>query len=70
MSDVEIAKLIIDMPFTQLLSYFYYYENKTIQDYNSDNLNTIVLDIHNLITSKPFYNRLLKVINFELDNCK
>jgi hypothetical protein len=70
LSDVEIAKLIIDMPFTQLLSYFYYYENKTIQDYNSDNLNTIVLDIHNLITSKPFYNRLLKVINFELDNCK
>ena len=70
LSDVEIAKLIIDMPFTQLLSYFYYYEYKTIQDYNDDNLNTIVLDIHNLITSKPFYNRLLKVINFELDNCK
>ena len=65
----HIAQMIIDAPFTQLLTYFYYYENSHI-DYNSDTLNSIVLDIHNLITNKPFYNRLLKVINFELDNIK
>ena len=45
----HIAQMIIDAPFTQLLTYFYYYENSHI-DYNSDTLNSIVLDIHNLIT--------------------
>ena len=69
LDNTHIAQMIIDAPFTQLLTYFYYYENSSI-DYNSDTLNSIVLDIHNLITSKPFYNRLLKVINFELDNVK
>ncbi len=60
----HIAQMIIDAPFTQLLTYFYYYENSHI-DYNSDTLNSIVLDIHNLITNKPFYNRLLKTISIE-----
>ena len=60
----HIAQMIIDAPFTQLLTYFYYYENSSI-DYNSDTLNSIVLDILNLITSKPFYNRMLKTISIE-----
>tara|TARA_R110002153_G_scaffold238556_1_gene392927 strand:- start:49 stop:555 length:507 start_codon:yes stop_codon:yes gene_type:complete len=66
LDNTHIAQMIIDAPFTQLLSYFYYYEDISI-DYNSDTLNSIVLDIHNLITTKPFYNRLLKTINVELD---
>ena len=66
LDNTHIAQMIIDAPFTQLLSYFYYYEDTSI-DYNSDTLNSIVLDIHNLITSKPFYDRLLKTINVELD---
>jgi hypothetical protein len=63
----KIAKLIIDAPFTQLLSYFYFYEEKHI-DYNLKNVFSIVKDIRSLITDKPFYDRLCSVIKYELVN--
>ena len=63
----KIAKLIIDAPFTQLLSYFYFYEEKHI-DYNLKNVFSIVKDIRSLITEKPFYDRLCSVIKYELVN--
>jgi len=69
LDNAHIAQMIIDKPFTQLLSYFYFYEDTSI-DYNSDTLNSIVLDIHNLITSKPFYDRLLNAINTELNSVR
>jgi hypothetical protein len=60
----HIAQMIIDTPFTQLLTYFYHYEISSI-DYTKDTLTSIVLDMQNLINTKPFLNRLLKTISVE-----